>query len=85
MSLIASFILVKLIEARVLAVEEGVGKSVNSMKGQGAMSLVGRTVLMVIKLVGGRGQGEGVKMCLLVSFDRFVVSTIRDRLIETGR
>ena len=67
LSLIASFVLVKLVEARVLAVEEGVRKSVNCMKGKCSMSLIGhRTVLMVVN-IGGRGQG--VKMCLLVGFD----------------
>ena len=67
LSLIASFVLVKLVEARVLAVEEGVRKSVNCMKGKSSMSLIGyRTVLMVVN-IGGRGQG--VKMCLLVGPD----------------
>ena len=55
LSLIASFILMKLIEARVLAVEEGVRKSVNCMKGKCSMALIGnRTVLMVVN-IGGRG------------------------------
>ena len=55
--------LVVLVEAGMLAVEQGVGQGVTRVDG------VVHGPRWTVVTVGGGWMGQGVKMCLLVSFD----------------